>query len=245
VITVHRKIAVARLTEELSADHAVVVYGPDSGVVIDRDSASATVTAPHELSDDALLHPYLAAVGSTFAVWRGRLALHAGAFVANGTAWGVIGDTQAGKSTLLGMLAFDAVPIVTDDMLVLEHGRAFAGPRTVDLRPDAADALGMGTWHRSHPKRERWRVRLPAVDAEVPLRGFFFLAWGSAVGLRRVPPSERLRRLLPQSAWPAWHHDPSRFVELASLPAWELVRPRDFAYTKEIVETVLDAVGQE
>jgi hypothetical protein len=244
VVSVHRRVGATELAEALDPDDAAVPYGPERGVVIHRDPPTATITTPHELSDDALLHPYFAPVGSTFAVWLGRLALHAGAFVADGSAWGVAGRNQAGKSTLLAMLARAAVQVLTDDMLVIDGTRAFAGPRTIDLRPDAGQALDMGAWHRSHPDRERWRVRLPDVAPEVSLNGFFFLAWGDRVGVRRVPPNERLPRLLAQSAWPAWEHDARAFIDLTSLPAWELTRPRSFASGAEAVERVLDAVAQ-
>ena len=92
---------------------APIRIGPDEAtfpllrggsLVLRREERVATFTTPFRISDEELAHPHLAPVGAIFALWAGRESLHAGAFVADGRAWGVLGTREAGKSTLLAAL---------------------------------------------------------------------------------------------------------------------------------------------
>ena len=96
---------------------------------------------PAPLSADELVHPFLAPAAALFAHWHGREGLHGGALALGGTAWGVIGDRLGGKSSLLAALAVSGTDVVCDDVLVLDGREVYPGPRTVDLREDAAAAL--------------------------------------------------------------------------------------------------------
>jgi hypothetical protein len=114
------------------------------------------------------------------------------------------------------------VPVVTDDVLIVADGLAFAGPRCLDLRDPVDDAIAL--------RGDRYRVTLDPMTAEVPLRGFVHLGWDAGAHsplMRRLPPSERLERLLhPGRGDTRWHDGVAR-LELAALPAWELTRPRE------------------
>jgi hypothetical protein len=69
-----------------------------------------------------------------------------------------------------------------------------------------------------------------------------FLAWGDRLEAERVPPRETLRRLfgsLGVRLQPA----PDAFLELASLPAWEVRRPPGLEGLDEAAECVLATVA--
>jgi hypothetical protein len=163
-----------------------------------------------------LVHPVLATAAVMAAQARGEMVVHAGGFVGPKGAWIVLGDRGRGKSTLLAEQHRRGVPIVADDICVIRHDRVCAGPRSLDLRPDAAIRLGMGL---EQPVRggQRYRVALPAIEGEVPLAGFIELEWSAAAALELVRPAERLTRLAAASG-----SNPSRppltILELAVLP---------------------------
>ncbi len=127
----------------------------------------------------AIVHPIGTLPLSVLAHWRGDVTLHGGAFVRAGGAWGVCGDRSAGKSTTLALVAQRGVPIVADDLLVVQRGEALAGPRCVDLRGDAA--LRFPTARSLGRVGGRVRHRLPTVaaPARTPLRGLFLLEWSA------------------------------------------------------------------
>ena len=104
----------------------------------------ATFSLPERPTDAALIHPHLASVAAIFAHWDQRETFHAGGFVVGGKVWGLLGAREAGKSSFLASLALGGVPVLCDDILVLDHLIALAGPRSIDLRADAARQLGAG-----------------------------------------------------------------------------------------------------
>jgi hypothetical protein len=208
--------------------------------LIKRRQRSATFLARSSRDDGRLVHPFLTAIGAIFALWHGHEALHGGAFVHDGGAWGLIGEREAGKSSMLAALATAGEPILTDDLLVVAGDRAFAGPRCVDLRPSAPAALALDG--RTEPVRggERRRLRLGPVEPELPLRGLIFLAWGRDLELRPLAPSERLERLSPERCIPGT--DPTRLLDLLRLPAWLLQRPHGWSSLEPAVELLRLAV---
>jgi hypothetical protein len=194
-------------------------------VDLDRHRRIATFRTPSLLDDDELAHPYLAAVGSYFAGWLGREALHAGAFVAGDGAWALAGAKEGGKSTTLAWLALAGVPVLTDDILVLDSDTALAGPRCVDLRDESAAALGLAGKATASRGGERWRLSLPPIEPEVAVRGLVFLAWGEGLELRPLPPADRLLEIAARRNAHA-SPEPAGLLDLARLPAFELRRPR-------------------
>src|SRR5581483_9726346 len=171
--------------------------GPSVVIDLVREPASATFRTRDALDGRALLHPYLGAAASVAAAWHGRESLHAGAFVHRGRAWGVLGERTAGKSSLLAVLHELGRPIVADDILVLDGLAALAAPRSVDLRREAAEALGIG----------------------VPL-GRVWLGWGDAIEVATVGARERLRRIASQLTIPNVPARADALLELAALPGF-------------------------
>ncbi len=210
----------------------------DGLLVADRRQACATFVTRTPLGLDDLAHPYLAAAAAPFAGWLGRAALHAGAFLDGHGAWGVLGAKEDGKSTLLASLALAGIPVLTDDALVVEQGRAFAGPRCIDLRREAAVALDV--IDRALPARSGERARFPLapeIPLVVPLRGWFTLAWGDEPGVRRLSASERLIAVASRAGGSA-PLQPEELLDLAALTAWELRRPRRLDLLDDAVQLI-------
>ena len=94
------------------------------------------------------------------------------------TAWGIVGDRLGGKSSLLAALAVEGTDIVCDDVLVVDGRDVVPGPRTVDLREDAAAALERRRGDRSSRERESaGGCRLGALDRPLTLGGWVFTEW--------------------------------------------------------------------
>ncbi|MEU7620424.1 hypothetical protein AB0B27_30640, partial [Micromonospora rifamycinica] len=221
-------------------DGGVRVLADGRTLAVDRRRGTATFHGP-PLAPDVLAHPYLAPVATVFNRWAGRETFHSGAFVHAGRAWAVVGPRTAGKSSLLAALAARDVPVVADDILVVDHAKVYAGPRGIDLRePVPGPTLATRTVRAG----DRLRVRLPPIADRTPLGGWLFLGWGPTPTTTPVPPAELLTRLAGCRSWRRLPTDPTALLGLAALPAWDLTRPRDWAAlrpTLRLVERTLTA----
>jgi len=212
-------------------------------IELERDRERVTFVLPRPVRTAELIHPLLAPVGAVMAYWLGRESFHAGGFVAGGKTWAILGDRGSGKSTTMARLALAGVPVVGDDLLVVEGRTAFAGPRAVDLRADAAAHLGVGEGLGVVGARERWRLALDGVPSETTLAGWIFLGWGPRVELVTVPGSERLVRLTGGRGINLPPREPEALLDLATLPGWELRRPKGWRSLDDAVECLLATVG--
>jgi hypothetical protein len=226
--------------EHVDDDRARLNLRSGGRVLIDRRGGRARFEVPHPVRPDELVHPYFAPAAAVIGRWLGRESVHAGALAVDGRALGVVGARGAGKSSTLAWWALAGGDVLCDDLLVIDGRAAFAGPRSIDLREDAAARLGAGEAIGVTGARERWRLRLaPATDGHV-LVGFVFLAWGDSVSVRALGASERLARLVPQRGvrLEPLRHD--AVLDLASLPAWEISRPRSWASLPEAGQRLLE-----
>lgn len=215
--------------EHVSDDDAYLRLRSGGDIRIEREAGRVRFRVPHPVRPDELVHPYLAPAAAVIARWMGRESMHAGAFSVDGVALGIVGTREAGKSSTLAHLAARGIDVLCDDMLIVDGARPILGPRSVDLRADAAERLGLGEAIGMTGARERWRLRLPQADGAAVLRGWVFLAWDEEVGVRRLPGPERLARLAGERGLRLPPVRPDALLELTSLPAWELSRPRDWA----------------
>jgi hypothetical protein len=209
---------------------------------LDRSARLATFRFESPLPDRDLVHPYLAPAAAVAARWAGRDSFHAGAVVVGGGAWAVLGDKENGKSTTLAWLALNGHPVLADDLLVVAGDAALAGPRCIDLRRDSAAHLGAGEPLGVVGQRERWRLALRAVPAEVPLRGFVTLGWDRELALEPLRGAERLLALLPGRTVQVPPMQPGGMVDLSSLPVWRLRRPRRWEALPDAAALLLDAL---
>jgi hypothetical protein len=229
--------------DSIGPDRAELPLQSGGWVELERESNRVAFSLPGDPPDRDLVHPYLAPAAAVAARWAGRESFHAGALIAGGGAWGLLGDKETGKSSTAGLLAVNGHAILTDDLLVLDGQTAFAGPRCIDLREAPASRLGAGEPMGVVGLRERWRLTLPPVPAAVPLRGWVTLEWGERVAIERLEGPERLLALLPFRTVQIAPAEPQELVRLSSLPVLRLSRPREWAVLPEAVERLLGAVG--
>ncbi len=212
-------------------------------VAIDRAPPRATFHLPVAPPDRDLVHPYLAPAAAVAARWAGRESFHAGAVLAGGGAWAVLGDKESGKSTTLAWLAGAGHPVLADDLLVVDGDGAFAGPRCIDLREASAARLGAGEPLGVVGVRERWRVMLGPVPARVPLRGWVTLAWDDDVGVEELRGPDRMLALMPFRSVRVEPGRPAELIELSSLPVLRLRRPRRWESLEESGRRLLGAIA--
>jgi hypothetical protein len=185
--------------------------------------------------DDELVHPLLAPAAMHFAAWLGHAAFHGGAFIQEGRAFGVLAERNTGKSTTLARFASMGIPVLVDDALVVDNGNALAGPRCIDLRPEAVYDESL----ESVRGDGRRRLRLPPIEPSYPLAGVFVLRWDDTFSVDPLPPGERLIAL-------ARHCRPevgrtSALLELSRLPVWRVQRPRDRSCLDKVCDRLLEA----
>lgn len=213
--------------ESVSEHRAELRLTAGGSVAIERDPLRAEYALPRAVTPGALVHPHLAPVAAVAARWLGRESFHGGSVVIGGGAWALLGDKEAGKSSTLASLALAGHGVLSDDLLVLDGFTALAGPRSIDLREQSARELGAGEPLGRIGLRDRWRLTLDPVAAEVPLRGWIGLAWGDGPpSLTPIRGADRLRALVPHRAVRLLPADPAALVVLSALPCFQLTRER-------------------
>ena len=241
-LTIRRRLGDGDAEHDWLTERAGVLKIQKGEIVLDREQGTATFVLPHPLGAAELVHPLLAPAAAVMAYWLGRESFHASGFVVGGRVWGLIGDRGAGKSTTVARLALSGVGIACDDLLVVESSTALTGPRSVDLRREAAEQLGAGEPLGVVGARERWRLTVGALPGALPLAGWVFLEWGDRVQALEVAPSQRLLRLDANRGVNLPSRSPATLLELAALPSWELRRPRAWESLPRAVDCLLDAV---
>jgi hypothetical protein len=242
-LRIRRRLGSGEAEGEWLSERGAVLKLRKGEIALDREHGTATFVLPHRVGTAELVHPLLAPAAAVMAYWLERESFHASGFVAGGGIWGLVGDRGSGKSTTVARLALDGVGIACDDLLVVEGLSALAGPRSVDLRREAAERLGTGEPLGVVGARERWRLRVGAVPSSLPLKGWIFLEWGDRVEALQVAPHERLMRLHANRGVNLPPRSPAVLLELAALPSWELRRPRVWESLPSAVDCLLDAVA--
>lgn len=234
------------LPPEKVGPHDALVQLPPCGFAdMDRRAARVRLRMPEPPDPHDVIHPYFTSLAAVSAYWTGWESFHAGAFVMGDAVWGLLGDSERGKSSALGWICAAGGHVFTDDLLVVSGATALAGPRSLDLREGAAEHLGLGDAIENASGRRRWRVRLEPVPAELPLAGWVLLDWDPAgPALRSVAVSERLPVLLHGRALLTPRANSVDWLELASAPMFVLGRPRDWSCIDQSMEMLINALGQ-
>jgi hypothetical protein len=202
---------------------------------LDRQSSMLEIRAPNGLAVADVIHPVLWPAAAVFARWHERETFHAGAVSFDGDgAWAILGEHGAGKSSMLAMLSLEGVEVLVDDLLVVAGQRCFAGPRCIDLRPEAAAALSIEPGAPLVRCSERRRLTLEPCSGEYALRGFLHLAWGADLRLEPLLPVERLPLLLDHRRVVGLGADFEHLLDLVSLPAVRLTRPPDWQASRRL-----------
>jgi hypothetical protein len=221
---------VARVGEQTAS-----IQTPAACLRLDRRNSTLEIRSSHDVPVADVVHPALWPAAAVFARWHGRETFHAGAISFDGEgAWAILGARGAGKSSLLAILARHGVEVLGDDLLVVTDQRCFAGPRCIDLRPEAAAALSIERDTRLVRSTERRRLMLGRCQGEYTLRGFVQLQWGAEVGLQRLIPAERLPLLLEHRRVVGLGADFEQLLDLVALPALRLIRPPDWGGSQRV-----------
>jgi hypothetical protein len=201
-----------------------------------RGEGAIRYVLPAAASDADLLHPYLAAGAALAWQWQGHEALHAGVCATPAGGVLLLGEKESGKSTTLAWLARNrGTPVIADDLAIIADGRVLAGPRCIDLRADRTRDAGAAVRNGA-----RVRVTLPEAPSALRLAGAAILAWGDALTASPVPPRERLSILARQRTYPPLRADELALLDLAALPMFTLMRPRDPAALAAASDALLD-----
>ncbi len=198
---VYREAAAGVGPASVDDNRAVFALDDRRQLLVDRATACATYSGPRPPTAADTVHPLLTAAAAAVGRWSGYELFHAAAFVAEGRVWGLLGEKESGKSTVAAWLAEKGYPVLCDDLLAVKGRTAFAGPRCVDLRSEPARRLGIGQQADTDGPRERWRVSLPPIDAELSLGGWLFLGWAEEVETVPVGPRDLLGRLAASRTW--------------------------------------------
>lgn len=208
---------------------------------VERASGTATIHTAEAIDEHDLVHPYLGLPAGVVASWHGRTSFHGGGVIVGARAWGVLGDREAGKTTLLAHLHRHGVGVLADDMVVVEGAVAFAGPRTLDLRPATAERWRGGDEIVVVRGGERTRLRLPAAPPVLPFAGWVLLEEGDVVEVTAVEPAERFEHLARQHMMGV--NRPAAVLDLLTLPMWRLRRPRRWDALDATADRLLEALA--
>ena len=227
---------------EIGDQQAIVPLIGGGMVLIDRHPPQALFKVPHLLTEDELAHPYLGPIAAVHAHWLGRQTFHGGAMVVGDNAWGVLGRREAGKSSLLAEAVRRGIPVMADDLLVVEGLNLFAGPRSLDLRQPAAVHFGAGQLLGVVGQRERWRVELGPVPVCLPLAGWILLRWGSGHGAEPIAVTDRLVWLAASRTVKVASSDPAPLLRLSALPAVQLTGLKEWDTLAPLFESLLETI---
>lgn len=175
-----------------------------------------------------LVHPGLAMAAAVVNAWLGREVLQGGVVLGPSGGIAVLGPSRAGKSTVLASAMLAGHTVVADELVVVDRGRALAGPATMSVRGDSARALAI-TDDRCRALRGQDAITIPVGDAPsaVPLIGWVELGWGATPSVRSLGPAARLAALGRHRRHGNLHHRADALMALAELPGWSFVRPPD------------------
>lgn len=194
------------------------------------------------LDPDALVHPYLAPAAAVHAAWIGRQSYHAAGILIDDAVWGVAGEREAGKSTLVAHLAVTGTPVLCDDLLVIDGTDALMGPRTVDLREGAADRLGATRHLGVTGMRDRWRLDLGPAPVRAPFAGWIYPQWADDIVVSTPTLEERLSEPARHRAQGVVRPSPDHAMWMAKLPAIRFERPQRWDAMDEASRALLEAV---
>jgi hypothetical protein len=240
--TVSQEVGPADDAPGMTADSAGARIGlPGAGEIrLDRAARTIVFATRQTLRPEAVLHPGLVPAAAVTAWWAGRISVHASAVLVGDRVWGLLAEREGGKSTTAALLAERGCGLFSDDMVVVAGDRCFAGPGSVDLRADPAEALG-GLSLGVVGQRARWRKPYANSLLEAPLAGWVRLSWSDdeSVALGELPVGDRIREIDHHASLPI---TPDQLLDMALAPMLDLSRPRSLAKAAEAADRLLEAL---
>jgi hypothetical protein len=222
------------------ADWREAFSGDGWTVHIERGAAAVSWTGAEPPDPDRLVHPLLALAVCAATLERGGDCLHAGAVLTDDGVVAVLAPSGGGKTSTMAWLALSArLDIFTDDHLNIRDGVAHAGPRCMDLRPDAARHLDL-VRHADRVRAGRHRYQLPVPRRlSAPVVRTVILDWGPDVAVETVPPRERLGHIATHRTAQPVDGNLAVPLALAALPMTRLTRPQTFRCMPEVERALL------
>jgi hypothetical protein len=246
VLAVRQRVgpAPAGAESQVSKDRAVIALIEDGLLDISRDPLAASFVTSRPLSSDELLHPWLVPAAATANAWLGRRVLHGGLVSKKDRALAIIGDKEAGKSTLLAWLALEAgLTVLCDDLVVLDGDTVFRGPQCIDLRPPSLAYLPAAAGATLVRDGTRLRLPLPRPPATATFVGFVVLEWGATTAIHAVPPAQHLPNILPHAFTEGIPAGVAGVLGFARYRMWRLTRPRDGNSLADSALLIADMLG--
>jgi hypothetical protein len=228
---------------ECDDEHVSLATEGGSRCDIRRNPASATLTLPEEPSPQALVHPLLTTIASAHNRWRGALTLHGGAFLGRDGVWAVLADKDTGKSSTMAGLAARGVTVFADDLVVVLDGDVYPGPRSIDLRPDAAARFDGSEYIGYVGRRHRHRIKLGPAPVRAPLVGVVTLAWANDghVDVSPLGVPERLRALTRSEALVLMGEQPASLLfDTMRVAMYRLSRPRSWDHHERAIDALME-----
>jgi hypothetical protein len=232
--------------------------------LIDVDAQKVTCTPVPDVSEDYVLNLYSNQILPLLWTYSGTPVLHASCVVIDGGAYGFLGRSGRGKSTLAAAFARHGHAFLTDDGMVIEACGSSVSVRpylaSVRLLPDSQGAL-LGEESVNVDEDEDWtpKVRVPAsaliphADEPAPLRAIYVLEEpiSDDAVFRALPVPAGIDALLQHSFF-LDSHDKIRvrthFKAMAELaeayPMFALDYPRDFGRIDETVAAIASHARQ-
>jgi hypothetical protein len=232
--------------ETFGEDRAEIELIDGGWVSLDR-SGHAHFVLPFPVPPEEVVHPWMVPAAATFNGWLGRQVLHGGAVAADGRAVAILGDKGAGKSSLLAELAVRGdIEILADDLVVMEDGHVFPGPRCIDLRPESSQARAARPDQRLVRDGTRLRLELEPSAAVSRLTAIVVLGWtdDDDVRLTALRASDGLAAVLPHTLGWLGIGPAGRLLDLLGVPVWLLTRARDWSTMPEAGDRLCDLLGQ-
>ena len=116
---------------------------------------------------------------------------------------------------MLAALALAGREVLVDDLVVVDQCACYAGPRCIDLRPDAAGALGLDGATAVVRSTERRRLPLPPARGSFQLRGFVHLASHGQLAVATIPPAEHFGLLVQHRRISVMGADIDKLLDIA------------------------------
>jgi hypothetical protein len=161
------------------------LYARHFGLALVADDGTRVLCAPPQDEPWSWQRFLVGRILPWTAVLLGREVFHAGAVAIGGRAFGLIGASGAGKSSLVAHLLLGGAGFVTDDVLALEQRdgvvRAHPGAAILCMRHAERDAIRSAAFARlgrTLGDSGKLYVAVEREPAPLPLGGLFFLARG-------------------------------------------------------------------
>ncbi|MFN4134990.1 MAG: hypothetical protein ACK4G2_05010 [Novosphingobium sp.] len=226
---------------------------------IDLAARTVTCTPLPDVPEDYVENIFAHQVQPMLSTYLGTTVLHASCVAIDGGAYGFLGRSGRGKSTLAAAFARNGHAFLTDDGMVLDRGEGALRIQpylpSIRLLPDSQEAL-LGK-EQLPGSEDDWpaKVRVPADEriphcpTPAPLRAIYVLEEPAAEDtiITPLPEIEAISALL-QHSFLLDSHDRLRvakhfrtMAELArAIPVFTLDYPRDYARLPAVIAAIAD-----